>query len=425
MKSKVTNYIKIFCALGLLAFSNSAFAQGWVSQYTFSPAQSLQAIRFYDANTGYTTAPVYGGSMLEIHKTTNGGATWTDQNAGYTGERFMAIWIVHPDTVYISGNDGHILKTVNGGNNWVTLNSGDTAQLWGLQFVNSFTGYAAGAYGHILKTTDAGATWVQQVSGVQNLFSCVCFRNENTGYISGSVIIEKTTNAGASWNPLTISLVNFEDVNQLQFIDDQTGYGVTSAYRFIKTTNAGTSWTANVIGPSQTLMAEYFLDANTGYACGWNGTILRTTDAGSTWSQQTSPVTDILTGVWFTTANTGYIATWFGHVLHTTNGGVTFVEPISGSVPQSYSLKQNYPNPFNPATNIEFDVPQDVKQISSNVKLVVYDIIGNEVTTLVNDKLNPGSYRVSWNAANYSSGIYLYKLTAGDYRETKRMILVK
>ena len=76
---------------------------------------------------------------MEIHKTTNGGLNWVDQNAGYTGERFMCIWIIHPDTVYISGNTGHILKTVNGGLNWVTLTTNTTEQLWGLQFVNSFT----------------------------------------------------------------------------------------------------------------------------------------------------------------------------------------------------------------------------------------------------------------------------------------------
>ena len=114
----------------MILISHSAFSQGWFINNTFSPAQSLQAIKFYDANTGYTTAPVYGGSMMEIHKTTNGGQTWTDQNAGYTGERFMCIWIINPDTVYISGNDGHILKTVNGGQNWVTKRSDTLVQLW-------------------------------------------------------------------------------------------------------------------------------------------------------------------------------------------------------------------------------------------------------------------------------------------------------
>jgi photosystem II stability/assembly factor-like uncharacterized protein len=421
MKSKY-----IFFTLLFILISSSIFAQGWFINNTFSPAQSLQAIRFYDANTGYTTAPVYGGSMLEIHKTTNGGQNWIDQNAGYTGERFMAIWIVHPDTVYISGNDGHILKTVNGGNNWVTLTSGDTVQLWGLQFVNSFTGYAAGSYGHIIKTTNAGASWVQQTAVVQNLFSSVCFRNENTGYISGSVIVIKTTNGGTNWVNLNVSMQSGEGMNQIQFIDDQTGYGITSASRFFKTTNAGASWSSGTIGPSQSLMAEYFIDANTGFACGWNGTILNTTDAGASWSTQVSGITDILTGVWFTSPNTGYISTWFGHVLKTTNGGVTFIEPISNEIPNNFSLKQNYPNPFNPTTSIEFQVPNSVgtgRDLS--VKIIIYDAAGNEITTLVNEPLHPGAYRTTWNASSYASGVYFYKLVAGDFVETKRMVLVK
>lgn len=189
MKLNITCYNKIIIA-ALLLISQTVFSQGWFINNTFSPAQSLQTIKFYDANTGYTTAPVYGGgSMLEIHKTTNGGQTWTDQNAGFTGERFMCIWIIHPDTVYISGNDGHILKTVNGGLNWINMRSDTLVQLWGLQFVNSSTGWAAGSTGTIIKTTNAGVTWTQQTSGVTNALSSVYFRNENTGYISGSGII--------------------------------------------------------------------------------------------------------------------------------------------------------------------------------------------------------------------------------------------
>lgn len=85
-----------------------------------------------------------------------------------------------------------------------------------------------------------------------------------------------------------------------------------------------------------------------------------------------------------------------------------------------FSLSQNYPNPFNPVTTIEFTIPE-----KSFVTLKVYDIQGREITTLVNDERNPGLYIVNWNAAGYSSGVYFYRITAGNYMETKRMILTK
>jgi hypothetical protein len=80
----------------------------------------------------------------------------------------------------------------------------------------------------------------------------------------------------------------------------------------------------------------------------------------------------------------------------------------------------NYPNPFNPSTNVSFYLPK-----AGNVTLKIYDLLGREVATLVDDNLNAGSYSVEWNAANYSSGIYLYKLKSADFSETKKMLLVK
>jgi S-formylglutathione hydrolase FrmB len=88
--------------------------------------------------------------------------------------------------------------------------------------------------------------------------------------------------------------------------------------------------------------------------------------------------------------------------------------------PTNFELFQNYPNPFNPVTKIKYQLP-----ISSKVKIAVYDLLGKELSVLVNDNLIPGNYEVEWNAVNYPSGVYFYKLTAGDYVQTKKMILVK
>lgn len=96
------------------------------------------------------------------------------------------------------------------------------------------------------------------------------------------------------------------------------------------------------------------------------------------------------------------------------------IEPISGNVPVNYSLMQNYPNPFNPATTIRFDIPK-----SAFVELKVYDVLGRVQEILVSEQVRAGEYMVNFSAENYSSGIYFYTLTAGDYRETKKMILTK
>lgn len=107
----------------------------------------------------------------------------------------------------------------------------------------------------------------------------------------------------------------------------------------------------------------------------------------------------------------------FYTIRYTENLGI---QPIGGEVPKKFSLSQNYPNPFNPSTSIKFDIPN-----STQVKLVVYNVLGSEVSKLVDDYLVTGSYEVKWDASNVTSGIYFYKLFTDKFTETKKMMLVK
>jgi hypothetical protein len=93
---------------------------------------------------------------------------------------------------------------------------------------------------------------------------------------------------------------------------------------------------------------------------------------------------------------------------------------FENELPENFILDQNFPNPFNPTTTIRFLIPE-----RSLVTLKIYDILGNEVLTLINKYMEVGSYEVKFNANKYSSGIYLYKISAGDFISTKKMILIK
>jgi hypothetical protein len=96
------------------------------------------------------------------------------------------------------------------------------------------------------------------------------------------------------------------------------------------------------------------------------------------------------------------------------------VETVNLEIPDDYNLFQNYPNPFNPSTIIKFQLP-----VRSRVTLKIYDALSNEVETLLNEELGSGSYNIEFNAMNYASGIYFYRLLAGDFVQTKKMILMK
>ncbi|HMS63672.1 MAG TPA: immune inhibitor A, partial [Ignavibacteria bacterium] len=94
------------------------------------------------------------------------------------------------------------------------------------------------------------------------------------------------------------------------------------------------------------------------------------------------------------------------------------------SLPSQYKLYQNYPNPFNPVTKINYDIPVE-KNFNASVLIKVYDILGNEISTLVNEKQNAGSYSVDFDGSNYPSGVYYYNITLGSFTDTKKMILLK
>ncbi len=96
------------------------------------------------------------------------------------------------------------------------------------------------------------------------------------------------------------------------------------------------------------------------------------------------------------------------------------ISPVSSQVPKNFILSQNYPNPFNPTTKFKIDIAK-----SSFTKVIVYDVLGREVATLVNQQLQPGTYEVNWDASNYPSGVYFYRLTTQSYSATQKMILLK
>lgn len=104
----------------------------------------------------------------------------------------------------------------------------------------------------------------------------------------------------------------------------------------------------------------------------------------------------------------------------TDKAGLNYYKPVSLEIPKEYNLSQNYPNPFNPETNIKFSIPNN-----SFVKLTIYDITGKEIASLVNEQLNAGDYSYNFNASDISSGVYFYRIEAGDFTEVKKMMLIK
>jgi hypothetical protein len=214
--------------------------------------------------------------------------------------------------------------------------------------------------------------------------------------------------------------------------------GLTAGQKIYRTTDSGVSW-ANVSGdlpnvPLSDIIIYPSIVTNNLYVGSEFG-CYRTTNGGTNWHRWNNgmPESNIVTELKYidslSTRNKFYI-------LAATYGRSIWIREVSGDdpvsannnnteIPKTYALYQNYPNPFNPVTKIKFDIPSNVTSRTAIVKLAVYDALGRETAILVNETLKPGSYEREFDANRFGSGVYFYKLTAGEFTQVRKMILLK
>jgi hypothetical protein len=197
-----------------------------------------------------------------------------------------------------------------------------------------------------------------------------------------------------------------------------------------KSTDHGLSWNLAINGMSTTTMLKVSSSSMTLLSCTSEGFAYKSTNFGDSWisvsdglPSQGSTSSVMLFGfsgqnILCGTYSTGIFYRPLIQVVAVRNGNI-------GIFPTDFKLEQNYPNPFNPNTKIKFDISGEVKRKTLDVKLMIYDILGKEIQTLVNEQLNPGTYEVTFDGSNLPSGVYFYKLTSGEFTATKKLILLK
>jgi photosystem II stability/assembly factor-like uncharacterized protein len=376
---------------------------------------SLYSVHFVNNNLGFAV-----GDSGIVLKTIDGGTNWSVKSVGpllsLYGVRFA-----NANYGWVVGDRGRIKRTNNGGVNWVTQVSGTNQTLRSVFFVNAKTGWVVGD-SVILKTTNRGVNWYMQTADTMKGFYSVCFINTNTGWITGNSTL-KTTNGGADW----VVKVNRTNGRSIFFVNEITGWVVGGVYRLDKSTDGGETWYSvlfneEVNSPSATYTCVYFINENTGWFTSshvFGGRIMMTTDNGLSWNTDYPTTQDRqLNGIFAISSGVGWAVGENGTILK--REAITGTTIIGSEIPSSYSLYQNYPNPFNPTTKIKFALAKN-----GYVSIKIFDILGKEIATLVNERFNAGTYTVDWNASYFPSGVYFYRLQTDGYTETKRITLIK
>jgi len=422
---------------GVIKKSTSDSYGGIWETLTMHSGILLIKTNFLNTNTGYISGTnPYDRKQNYVIKTTNSGNNWL-KAFNNPDTNCNVCYFVNENEGWIGGGQ-KLYSTTNGGLVWQVKMSVEVPfSLNEPFFLNSFTGFVSKTFNfsHIsssvlLKTTNGGVNWLETSLNLRG-FKKIKFNNFDTGWCLGSTgtsqytisALRKTTNGGLNWEIV-------QKPNDARYVDGfdniSNDYAWCSANdSLFKTTNGGLNWNYVFFGSG----LEYiqFLDVNTGFVLSSENTLYKTTNSGITWSSSSLAQFQISKRDFvFVNENTGWIVGDFGSILKTTTGGIPLgvvQNPILP--PLSFSLRQNYPNPFNPVTNIKFQIPSVGQRHAFDTKLIVYDISGRLVTTLVNEQLQPGSYSVDWDGTCYASGVYFYSLITNEFTETKRMVLVK
>lgn len=417
---RISRLCMLVCVVFVFA-QQAVHAQGWQQQTIPFPIWGFDVF-FTDMQRGWLV-----GNSNAVFNTTNGGISWNVQAViptpifhSYDGLHFLDSL-----TGFLVGTEsnGVIRKTTDGGSNWNLVATGP-GYINDIKFTNGRKGTAVGGGGAgglaVMKTTNGGTNWQTVFSGTPyNEFVAVSYADSlNVWAVTlWDGMIYHSQNEGTTWTRQDSGRYYHQDVF---FTNSQKGWVVGELGVILHTSDGGFTWTNQAIDTTGIYRRVFFVDSLTGWIVGWGGTIIHTTNGGLTWERQQSGTTLRLWGVHFIDAQTGWVVGQDGLVLHTTTGGVTSVRHELSADPLDFKLLQNYPNPFNPSTKIRFTVPS-----SQLTVLKVYNVLGQEVATLVNEVLKPGSYEVTWNATAFPSGVYFYRLHAGSFVQTKRLLLIK
>ena len=389
----------------------------------------MTAIYFIDSTNGW----VIGGGG-KIYATEDGGTTWLPQDSG-TENTLESIYFINHETGFVSGFNKTLICTNNKGKTWTPIQVvSDTGSIYSSLCSDADTNlYFITNYGEVFWSNDLGKNWFNKYNFDEWGFSYLNYSNNPICFavLHKFGILYKSTDGGNVWEKLFMPSRWYGDI---YFLNDDIGWitedwALSSARHdsisIYITTNGGETWIWQSTLPEFSLKNIVFLDMREG----WASTVSKiyyTSDSGQSWNCQFEfdsiefDSIDYITDIFFLDDINGWTLTSQGKIIKYTIPTGVSVDKFNIINYDDYILNQNYPNPFNPSTIITFSIPEE-----GLVSLKVFNSLGEEVAELVNETKPAGNYGVNFNASGLASGVYYYQVTAGDFHDVQKMILLR
>lgn len=449
---------------------NGPFKVGAYSSTSYSLNGKLDEFRVYNrALTADEIAATWNVELPVDPPTCN--YLWSQQVSG-TIQQLNCIKTISESVGWAVGNSGTVRRTIDGGLNWTDGNPNHGVILGDINVIEAYdasTALCSSTYSgstYVYYTINSGNNWMQVFAQPNGSINSIRFSNSNNAVMCGNPVagrwsLWKTGNGGYIWDSIGMYLPQNGSETGLRNSFEVVGQNIwmgTNNNRVYHSTNYGSNWT---YGTPTGLTNSYGV-AFTNPALGLVGgtAMMRSTNGGVSYNAITVPGTGTITDIdaanarfWYTRGNNIYMSTDNGTSWNTAYTGnsnalldinisipsgcpqgwsagangtivkMTLLVGISNNnnqIPTSFNLFQNYPNPFNPSTKIIYELP-----VPTNVKITVYDLLGREISLLVDAYQTAGSHPINFNGDGFASGIYLYKIEAGAFTDTKKMILLK
>ncbi len=362
------------------------------------PTLSGNSVRTF----AFKDSSVFAGTDHGVFLSTNNGTTWTQVNAGLTSTSVYAL-AVSGSQVFAGTSGSGVFRSTNDGTSWTAMNTGlkQGVSVYALAVCGSKL--FAGTYDDgVFLSSDSGGSWAPVNWGLTSTYICCLACNTE---VAGDTVLYSGVRDGGVWRR-ALSNMTFT-----------TAAVTTLAVSAVSATGATVQGSVNPNGLSTSTWFEYGTNPSLST---YNSTPSQSVGSGTT----TQTISTTLSGLapatmyYYRVAaqNTAGVSRGLIRTLST----LSSVERVDNSLPREYSLGQNFPNPFNPATTISFGLPAQ-----SLVSLKVFDALAREVATLISQELSAGNYTQQWNAEGLPSGVYFYRMQAGAFTETKKLVLLR